>query len=278
MHDHGTSDSSVVSAKPPNRAERSEAEVVEGRGLAKGNPREQNAGRTQSQTTKASDALQRIRDSATKKKEERFTSLMQHVYNVGGLRAAYQATWHDAAAGVDGAMWGSYGRSEGGGSQRFIGATGAWGIPGEGIQARPLPSCVRNCALFARLRSELEHRPELHACATLGDAYFLTLMGRGVHDSIGTSARNITRGGVALWHLNRTWKCERVSFPKQCRTIQPHESIVSRIKAVCEESVVSASAARGSAHNRVKLTARRLCQTSVCRRTVVGLRCGSGHD
>ena len=37
MNDHGKSDSPVVPAKPPNKPVRSGAEVVEGRGLAKGN-------------------------------------------------------------------------------------------------------------------------------------------------------------------------------------------------------------------------------------------------
>jgi hypothetical protein len=61
MHDHGKSDSSVIPRKPPNKAERSGAEVVEGRELAKGRLREQNAGWTQSHTPEASNALQRIR-------------------------------------------------------------------------------------------------------------------------------------------------------------------------------------------------------------------------
>jgi hypothetical protein len=41
-NDAGKSDSSVLPGKPPNKAEHSAAEVVEGRGLAKGNPSESN--------------------------------------------------------------------------------------------------------------------------------------------------------------------------------------------------------------------------------------------
>jgi hypothetical protein len=41
-NDVGKSDSFVVPGKPPNKAEHSAAEVVEGRGLAKGNPSESN--------------------------------------------------------------------------------------------------------------------------------------------------------------------------------------------------------------------------------------------
>ena len=50
MNGRGKSDSPIVPGKPPNKAEASAAEVVEGRGLAKGNLREQNAPRTQSRT------------------------------------------------------------------------------------------------------------------------------------------------------------------------------------------------------------------------------------
>jgi len=38
MNGHGKSDRPVVPAKSPNNAERSAAEEMEGRGLAKGNP------------------------------------------------------------------------------------------------------------------------------------------------------------------------------------------------------------------------------------------------
>ncbi len=47
-NDRGKSDSPVVPGKPPNNAEEPAAEVVEGRGLAKGNPPERNVLRTQS--------------------------------------------------------------------------------------------------------------------------------------------------------------------------------------------------------------------------------------
>ncbi len=47
MNDHRKSDRPAVLAKSPNKAERSAAEEMEGRGLAKGNLPEQNAARTQ---------------------------------------------------------------------------------------------------------------------------------------------------------------------------------------------------------------------------------------
>jgi hypothetical protein len=48
MNDHGKSDRPAVPAKSPNNAGRPAAEGMEGRGLAKGNPRQQHASRTPS--------------------------------------------------------------------------------------------------------------------------------------------------------------------------------------------------------------------------------------
>ena len=50
MHRGGKSDSPIVPVKPPNKAVGTVAEVVEGRGLAKGNLPERNAPRTLSRT------------------------------------------------------------------------------------------------------------------------------------------------------------------------------------------------------------------------------------
>ena len=60
MNGRGKSDSSVVPGKPPNRAEEPAAEVVEGRGLAKGNRLEQNASRTLCRSSAPSE-LERMR-------------------------------------------------------------------------------------------------------------------------------------------------------------------------------------------------------------------------
>jgi RNA-directed DNA polymerase len=104
MHDRGKSDSSVVPRKPPNNAGRPAAEVVEGSGLAKGNSPEGRDGRTQ-RRIHPSDGLERVRQAARKDKNQRFTALMHHVYDVNRLRAAYFALKRDAAAGIDGETW-----------------------------------------------------------------------------------------------------------------------------------------------------------------------------
>lgn len=108
MNEHGKSDSPVVPAKPPNKAIGMAAEVVEERGLAKGN--------TASKTRPghgagpdAPSALDRVRQVAGKDKEARFTALLHHV-DLDRLRVAYRAISPRAAPGVDGETWRSYGR------------------------------------------------------------------------------------------------------------------------------------------------------------------------
>jgi RNA-directed DNA polymerase len=84
------------------------AEVVEGRGLAKGN--------TDSSTRPGLRAghgvpseLDRVREVARRDKEAKFTALLHHV-NLGRLCVAYWALNPKAATGVDGMTWGAYGQ------------------------------------------------------------------------------------------------------------------------------------------------------------------------
>jgi hypothetical protein len=87
MNERGKSDSPVVPAKPPNKAVA--AEVVEERGLAKGNTDSatrpgRSAGHGVSQT------LDRVREAARRDKDARFTALLHHV-DLVRLQAAYWA-------------------------------------------------------------------------------------------------------------------------------------------------------------------------------------------
>jgi RNA-directed DNA polymerase len=108
MHERGKSDSPVVPAKPPNKAASAAAEVVEGRGLAKGNAAsETRPGRRAGMS--APSELDRVRQVAQKDREARFTALLHHV-SVDRLRAAYWALRPQAAPGVDGVTWRDYGR------------------------------------------------------------------------------------------------------------------------------------------------------------------------
>lgn len=108
MNERRKSDSFVVPKKPPNKAEPSAAEAVEGRELAKENLPEHNAPRTRRRIS-VNSALERVRQAARKDRKQRFTALLHHVYDSERLRAAYFATKKDATAGVDGETWQHYG-------------------------------------------------------------------------------------------------------------------------------------------------------------------------
>lgn len=119
MHEHGESDSPIVPEKLANKGVPREgkflpkafpAEQVEERGLAKGNSRQQTKSRTQSRRD-LQQALDRVRQAATRDRGLRFTALWHHVYNVDRLRSAYLALKRQAAAGVDGVTWSHYGEA-----------------------------------------------------------------------------------------------------------------------------------------------------------------------
>jgi RNA-directed DNA polymerase len=108
--DRRKSDTAVVPEKLGNAADGSTADTTEGRVVAKGNPPERNVLRTQSRASTPS-ALERVRQAAQRDRKQRFTALLHHVYDVARLRAAYLALKRDAAAGVDGETWDSYGQT-----------------------------------------------------------------------------------------------------------------------------------------------------------------------
>ena len=94
-------------ASPPDKAGRPAAEVVVGRGLAKGNtarPTRPGLRAGLGGTT----GLDRVREAARKDKGVRFSALLHHV-DVTRLREAYWAINPKAATGVDGVTWGVYG-------------------------------------------------------------------------------------------------------------------------------------------------------------------------
>jgi len=140
MHGHGKSDSPMVPQKPPNKVggAPSRAEEAEGRGLAKGNPGQHSKPRTQCRmgadmarpkrarsgkpriqprdgayvgSDGLSPALDWIRQAAVKDREQRFSALWHHVYDVGRLREEYYNLKPCAAPGVDGETWQEYGEN-----------------------------------------------------------------------------------------------------------------------------------------------------------------------
>jgi len=101
MHGSEKSDLPIVPGKPTNKAERSAAEPVEGRGGAEGNAGLQSTVRTQSRAA-VSQAQARIRD-----RKEKLTALLHHV-TVDVLRAAFFALKKRAASGIDAVTWDMY--------------------------------------------------------------------------------------------------------------------------------------------------------------------------
>src|ERR1035441_2686643 len=87
---------------PPEAA----AESVERRAGAEGNTSQQSTHRTQCRA-RVSQALERVRQAARLRKEERFTALLHHI-NLDLLRMSFYALKRSAAPGVDGVTWQDY--------------------------------------------------------------------------------------------------------------------------------------------------------------------------
>jgi hypothetical protein len=83
------------------------AEVVEGRGVAKGNTEKTPASRTQSRNSRASMGLEGVREAARRDRRLRFTALLQHI-TAELLTESFYALRRQAAAGVDGVTWQEY--------------------------------------------------------------------------------------------------------------------------------------------------------------------------
>ncbi|WP_234023593.1 group II intron reverse transcriptase/maturase [Sorangium cellulosum] len=100
------SDACVVPRKSPNTWV-TPVEEMEGRHAAEGKPAERNALRAQDRKGALTD-LARVGERAARNKGERFVNLLSHV-RVPLLKEAYLRLRKNAAAGVDGETWKSYG-------------------------------------------------------------------------------------------------------------------------------------------------------------------------
>src|SRR6202790_2308263 len=100
------SDSSIVPAKPANKAERSTAELVEGDDGTKRNAELQSTVRTQSREA-VTQAQARIRGAVTRNEKEKLTALLHHV-SLDVLRWAFFNLKKQAAPGADGLTWEDY--------------------------------------------------------------------------------------------------------------------------------------------------------------------------
>src|SRR5258705_5827139 len=106
MHGGETSAPAVVAVKPVNAAERSAAESVEPRAGAEGNASQQSTDRAEKRAT-VSQGLERIRQVARQRTEEKFTTILHHI-STDHLEQGFLELKEDAAPGVDGLRWRDY--------------------------------------------------------------------------------------------------------------------------------------------------------------------------
>jgi RNA-directed DNA polymerase len=107
MYGMEESDSSIVPAKPANKAGKLAAEPMEGSDGTERNANLQSTNRTQSRSI-VSQAQARIREAVTRNKTEKLTALLHHI-TVDSLRHVFRELKRDAAPGVDGETWEHYG-------------------------------------------------------------------------------------------------------------------------------------------------------------------------
>ena len=103
MNRNEESDPTVLASKPTNKAGRPVAEPVEPRPGTKGNADQQSTHRTQSRV-RVTQALDRVREAARRRKKGQFTTLLHHI-DADTLRTAFYALKRKAAPGVDGMTW-----------------------------------------------------------------------------------------------------------------------------------------------------------------------------
>lgn len=107
-HEGGNAGDGQGTPKGQSEGDAPSAEGMEGREWAEGNAGLQNTLRAQDREG-VNSARDRIRQVAKTDKGKRFTTLLHHVYDIEALREAYFSLKRDAAPGVDGETWQSYG-------------------------------------------------------------------------------------------------------------------------------------------------------------------------
>jgi RNA-directed DNA polymerase len=106
MNGQEKSDPAIVAGKPTNEAQRCGSEPAEPRAGTEENASQQSTRRAQDWRS-VSQALERIRQAARQRKEERFTALFHHL-SIEMLEDGFDGLEQDASAGVDGLTWKEY--------------------------------------------------------------------------------------------------------------------------------------------------------------------------
>ena len=100
------SDEAGVPMKAANKGAKAPAERLEGRASTKGTPQDQSTCRTQCRES-VSQAVERIRQAATRNPQEKLTALLHHI-TTDVLLCAFFDLKKTASAGVDGLVWSEY--------------------------------------------------------------------------------------------------------------------------------------------------------------------------
>jgi group II intron reverse transcriptase/maturase len=201
MDERGKSDNLVVPAKPPNKTGGPVAEVVEGRGLAKGNTDSSTRpGRSAGQGVP--NGLDRVREVARKDKEARFTALLHHI-DLPRLWAAYAAINPKAAPGVDQVTWDAYGQNLRANLEDLLGRvhSGAYRASPSRRVNIPKPDGRQRPLGIATLEDKIVQRAVVEVLNAIYEEDFLGFSygfrpGRSPHDALDALAVGITERKV----------------------------------------------------------------------------------
>ena len=202
MHGMKKSDEAIVPLMAANKGARAPAESPEGRASTKGNPRDQTTLRTQGRDG-VSQAVERVRQAATRKPQEKLTALMHHI-TTDALRCAFYDLKRTASAGVDGLVWKEY---EDGVDERLLDLhgrvhSGAYrALPSRRVEipkpdggTRPLGIAAIEDKIVQKVVVDVILTP-IYEPAFLGFSYGFR-PGRGAHDALDALAFGIQRRKV----------------------------------------------------------------------------------
>ena len=197
------SDEAGVPLKAVNKGAKAPAESPEGRASTKGNPRDQSTLRTQGRDG-VSQAVERVRQAATRKPQEKLTALMHHI-TTDALRYAFYGLKRTASAGVDGLVWKAY---EDGLDERLLDLhgrvhSGAYrALPSRRVEipkpdggTRPLGIAALEDKIVQKVVVDVILTP-IYEPAFLGFSYGFR-PGRGAHDALDALAFGIKRRKVS---------------------------------------------------------------------------------
>lgn len=202
MHGMKKSDEVIVPLMAANKGAGAPAESPEGRASTKGNPRDQTTLRTQGRDG-VSQAVERVRQAATRKPQEKLTALMHHI-TTDALRCAFYALKRTASAGVDGLVWWEY---EDGVDERLLDLhgrvhSGAYrALPSRRVEipkpdggTRPLGIAAIEDKIVQKVVVDVILTP-IYEPVFLGFSYGFR-PGRGAHDALDALAFGIQRRKV----------------------------------------------------------------------------------